>query len=318
MSLENKIGNNFFSKIARKAAPYLAAVALGIGLLTFGTSCQVPTPDPEPHPKKNYQNDNEQVIPEEDKEIVLFAMDDFQIWWLEDIQDKIVQKHMDNDIPLTLGVIPLGISGFDTGGCEDQAAGERFRTRIQNWNGDPTTEVAQHGYDHVDYLEGMSYDNQYNILKKGKDLMNGIGVYPKSFIPPYGLADLNTVCVVRDLGFHTLYNPCQMNPTNDETLVIIQDQIFLCENEGVGPDAVFKDYSTLKSEINQKIDEYGVALVLDHMQDFNAGTEDNPVFDTAKADQIIAYAKQLKADGYTLMTVEDYNYYLHHVKHYPK
>ena len=39
---------------------------------------------------------------------VLFATDDFQMWWLTGIQDSLVQVYVDNNIPVTLGVIPAG------------------------------------------------------------------------------------------------------------------------------------------------------------------------------------------------------------------
>ena len=230
---------------------------------------------------------------------VLFATDDFQMWWLTGIQDSLVQVYVDNNIPVTLGVIPAGIT-------EPWGEGERFSSAIQEWDSHPNIEVAQHGYDHEVYLEGMSYSAQYNDIKKGDDLLMSIGVYPTSFIPPFGSADANTVKVLNALGFHTLYNPVEMSPTQDDDLLIIQDQIILTRDGDEGPDSVYKTYSTLKSEIDQKLNQYGVALVLFHMQDFNKGTDNSPVFDTSKANQIVNYANQLENDGYTLMTVEQY------------
>ncbi len=237
------------------------------------------------------------------EKIVLFAMDDFQVWWLEDIQESIVQEHIDNSIPVTLGVIPSGIE-------DEWGAGERIIERIQRWDSYSFIEVAQHGYDHEDYLEGMSYNNQYSIIKKGNDLMKGISMSPKSFIPPFGSADLNTVNVLIALGFHTLYNPVEMSPAQNDNLLIIQNQILLCRDGDEGKNCIYKDYSTLKSEIDQKINQHGVALILYHMQDFNEGTDNNPVFDTDKADTLISLANQLKNDGYTLMTVEQYYQHL--------
>jgi peptidoglycan/xylan/chitin deacetylase (PgdA/CDA1 family) len=234
------------------------------------------------------------------EKIVIFAMDDFQVWWLEDIQEYIVQTHIDNNIPVTLGVIPSGIE-------DPWGAGERITERIQRWDANPIIEVAQHGYDHEDYFEGMSYSSQYALIKEGNDLMKGIGLLPNSFIPPFGSADLNTINVLIALGFHTLYNPVEMNPASSGNLLIIQNQLVLCRDGDEGPDCVYKDYSTIKSEIDQKIQADGVALVLYHMQDFDDGNEN---IDTYKASQIVDYANQLKNDGYTLMTVEQYYQHL--------
>ncbi|MCX6747189.1 MAG: MopE-related protein [Candidatus Pacearchaeota archaeon] len=234
------------------------------------------------------------------EKIVLFAMDDFQVWWLENIQESIVQIHINNNIPVTLGVIPEGIT-------DPWGAGDRIIERIKRWDSYSFIEVAQHGYDHIPEFAGMSYSSQYADIKKGNDLMKSIGISPASFIPPFGSADLNTINVLIALGFHTLYNPVEMSPTSSNNLLIIQDQLILCRDGDEGKDCVYKDYNTIKSEIDQKIQTDGVALVLYHMQDFDTG---NGNVNTNKANQIVNYANQLKQDGYTLMTVEQYYQHL--------
>ena len=233
------------------------------------------------------------------EKIVLLALDDFQVWWLEDIQEQIVQTHIDNNIPVTLGVIPSGIE-------DPWGAGDRIIERMQRWDAYSFIEVAQHGYDHEVFLEGMTYNNQYSRLRKGNDLMKSIGIYPTSLVPPFGSADANTVQVLKELGFHTLHNPIEMEPISDPDILIIQDQLHLCKNNLEGRSSVFKDYNTIVSEIESKINTMGVALVLYHMQDFESS---GGSFNTNKANQLVSYVNQLKQDGYTLMTVEQYYQY---------
>lgn len=233
------------------------------------------------------------------EKIVLLAIDDFQTWWLEDIQESVVQMHINNNIPATIGVIPSGI--------EDYEIGDIFSAKVKAWDSYANIEVSQHGYDHVDPMEGMSYPSQYTLVKRGKDLLNSVGISPRSFIPPYGSADLNTVNVLIALGFNTLYTPIIISPDSSDNLLIMQDELLLCSGGNEGPNCVYKDYNSIKSEIDQKIQTDGVALVLYHMQDFDDGGGD---FDTYKASQIVGYANHLKQDGYTLMTVEQYYQYL--------
>jgi peptidoglycan/xylan/chitin deacetylase (PgdA/CDA1 family) len=230
------------------------------------------------------------------EKIVLLATDDFQVWWLEDIQERLVQTYIDNSIPVTLGVIPAGIE-------DPWGAGDRIIERIQRWDAYSFLEVAQHGYDHEVFLEGMSYNNQYSRLKKGNDLMKSVGVFPTSLIPPFGSADANTVKALKALGFHTIYNPIEMTPVSDPEILIIQDQVLLCKNNADGRSCVFKDYNNVVSEIESKIQSGGVALVLFHMQDFESS---NGAFNSNKANQIVDYANRLRQAGYTLMTVEQY------------
>lgn len=271
-------------KIIKKIAPCFMAA----GIFLMGCPPPVPIPIPTPTPVP---------VLVEVKNPVILAIDDFQASWLDNIQDYIVQKHSDNNIPVTLAVIPQGIEpSFGAGGTA-------LISRIVRWNANPNTEVAQHGYDHLVNLGGETYDSQYTQIKKGKDLMNSIGIYPESFVPPFSSADDNTIKVVGDLGFHTLYGLISVVPVPVAKPLLINDEIALCVNFGVGETAVFKDYAALASEIEPMIKKDGVALVLYHMQDFEKGTDD---IDTDKGNQIIDYANHLKRDGYTLMTVEQY------------
>ena len=233
------------------------------------------------------------------EKIVILAIDDFQVWWLEDVQDYVVDVHAANNIPITMGVIPAGI--------EDIWGGERFSSRLEEWDSKPQTEIAQHGYDHSIYLRGMSYAQQNYRINKGKDLLEDIGITPYSFIPPYGEADDTTIQVLINSGFHTFYDviPLDLSPTSE--LLLLEEQLHLCKNDASGKSCEFKDYNNLKSEINEKIQEDGVALVLYHMQDFESS---GGGIDTGKAAQVIGYAKKLKQEGYTLMTVEQYYQYL--------
>ncbi|MFH1506394.1 MAG: MopE-related protein [archaeon] len=234
--------------------------------------------------------------------IVLLAMDDIQVWWLYDIQEYIMQRHIDEDIPLTAGAIPVGIEDPYIG----PGSGEWFIEKLQYWDSNPLIEIGQHGYTHAIHLEGLSYEDQFAYYEQGNILMESIGIYPKSSIPPFGSADDNTIQVLIDLDFHTYYNVVDVTITPTDELLLIERQLHLCQNDGSGVTCDFKEYSTLISEIDAKIQEEGVALVLYHMQDFEAQAGG---IDYAKANQIVSYAHSLEADGYTLMTVEEYYQY---------
>jgi cysteine-rich repeat protein len=74
----------------------------------------------------------------------------------------------------------------------------------------------------------------------------------------------------------------------------------------MGADCRFKGYPAIKTEAEEKIQQYGVALVLFHMQDFaSIGSSVN----TDKMDEFIDLANSFIRDGFTLMTVEQYYQY---------
>jgi len=224
------------------------------------------------------------------EKIILLAIDDFQSNYLENVQEYIVREHINNNIPVTLGVIPADIE-------------EPLLTKIKNWNNNPIIEVAQHDYTHDTNLIGKNYTFQYNYLKRGTDLLNSYGIYPKSFVPAAGQADDTTVQVLKDLGFHTIYDGIYINLTPSANPLTLTDQLHLCENNGIGINCKFKPYEMLKLEIEQKIQQYGVALIMYHMQDFE-GKNNN--VNINKMHKLISYANNFTRDGYTLMTVEQY------------
>ena len=230
------------------------------------------------------------------EKIVLLAIDDFQSGYLEDIQEYIVQEHINNNIPVTLGVIPSMIE-------------EPLLTKIRDWNNNSIIEVAQHDYTHNTTLIDMNYSFQYNYLKKGTELFNKWGIYPKSFVPAAGQADDTTVQVVKDLGFHTIYDGIYINLTSNTNPLVLVNQLHLCEENGMGPDCRFKSYKSIEPEIEQKIQQQGVALVMYHMQDFESKNNGR---DINKMNDLIAFANKLKQKGYTLMTIEQY--YKHRFK----
>ncbi|MBO5714183.1 MAG: DUF2334 domain-containing protein [Clostridia bacterium] len=75
--------------------------------------------------------------------------------------------------------------------------------------------ISQHGYSHVytskdggilkinNYSEfaGLSYNEQYNKLKCGKEILNQAGLYPEIFMAPAHSFDKNTLKALKQLGF---------------------------------------------------------------------------------------------------------------------
>lgn len=66
-------------------------------------------------------------------------------------------------------------------------------------------EMGTHGYAHVKSLEGMPYDEQYSLIKRGTELMEEyLHVRPYTFIPTRSSDDVNTTKVCQALGYHSI------------------------------------------------------------------------------------------------------------------
>ncbi|MDY7038191.1 MAG: DUF2334 domain-containing protein, partial [Thermodesulfobacteriota bacterium] len=267
------------SDIRTKEASSIAIC--GNGILEFGEECD----------DRNTVSGDGCSAQCESEKVVLLVMDDMQSGWLEDIQEYAVQMHIDNNIPTTLGVVP----GITT---------EPLVSSLKRWDANPLIEIAQHDFMHNTTLIDQSYAFQYDYLKQGTDLMREWGIKLNSFVPAAGQADDTTIDIAEDLGFHTVYEGIYLNITpRDEPLLTITNQLNLCIDNAYGYDCLFTDYLIIQSRIEQKIEEYGVALITYHMQDF---ADENNELDVLKINQFLEFANNLKEDMYTLMTVEQY------------
>lgn len=94
--------------------------------------------------------------------------------------------------------------------------------------------IAQHGDNHI-YLEGtreslfpantysaysgLSYEDQYEKLKKGKEALEACGIVTDIFMAPAHSYDRNTLKALKNLGFHHMTDGCQKTPYELEGLI---------------------------------------------------------------------------------------------------
>ncbi|MEI7828086.1 MAG: DUF2334 domain-containing protein, partial [Euryarchaeota archaeon] len=171
---------------------------------------------------------------------VILRDDDVTPWSLDALK-AVNQVHIDEGVPVTLGVIPatslvpsqyvtysepttsssetfvgymrsLASSGqFELPAGSTETFVEYLRPLAQSGR----FELAQHGYAHSDNskmygasvpseFRGMPYDKQYKLIKEGRSLMQnawGLQLTPTTFIPPYNTGDKNTLTALSNLGF---------------------------------------------------------------------------------------------------------------------
>jgi peptidoglycan/xylan/chitin deacetylase (PgdA/CDA1 family) len=65
-------------------------------------------------------------------------------------------------------------------------------------------EMGVHGYAHEQF-ETLSYDNQYALIKQATNLMKQFfSTDPRTFLPPFQSANIETTKVLKDLGYNTM------------------------------------------------------------------------------------------------------------------
>jgi hypothetical protein len=139
---------------------------------------------------------------------VAFRDDDVQPFVSLETLEAVNQVHIDENVPVTLGIIPHPQDG--KGGNELLQDGQ-FLTYMRSIDSNPLFEFAQHGNTHQDIAPspegpsefyGRPYAAQYNTIKQGRDdITQAFGVTATTFIPPWDNGDRNTEKAAAALGF---------------------------------------------------------------------------------------------------------------------
>ncbi len=234
------------------------------------------------------------TIPKPDK-IILLQMDDCQIWWLRPTCINLANLHIQKQADLTIGFVPQALT-------EDVA----WKPYLQDWynNYQGRIEIAEHSYDHSTDYSGWSISSIVADMNKGKTEFAKWGIYPKTFIPAFdwstNVADASNVA-----GFKAIMDGLE-NPYDDGWIgdtIILEDGVYCGDDYSSCPN---KEYSSLKTLVDQAIVQRGYAIILFHQQDFG---------DVGTSKYNTLYAKwssnldKFKADGYVFMTANEYRDY---------
>ena len=200
-----------------------------------------------------------------DRKVVMFQMDDVQVDWLEYLSINLTNLHIEKQMPVLCDVIPNNLDNPDVGGGY-------LPIYLQNVSGNYSdlVEIGLHGYTHnaSEMLQGMSYDEQKDIVEKGLQIFSSMGITPSTFIPPFGSADNTTVEVAEDLGFQA-FSSIYGGLSSSEMLILDN---YLSLTTGEGGNVTIKTPEQLMSEIDQNESPEPV-MVLYQFFDFQGDTE---------------------------------------------
>ena len=200
-----------------------------------------------------------------DRKVVVFQMDDVQVDWLEYLSINLTNLHIEKQVPVLCDVIPNNLDNPDVGGGY-------LPIYLQNVSGNYSdlVEIGLHGYTHnsSEMLQGMSYDEQREVVEKGLQIFDSMEITPSTFIPPFGSADNTTVQVAEDLGFQA-FSSIYGGLSSSEMLILDN---YVSLTTGEGGNATIKTPEQLMSEIDQNQGPEPV-MVLYQFFDFQGDTE---------------------------------------------
>lgn len=186
---------------------------------------------------------------------IVFRLDDVT-FQTDGLQDSIIDIFINNQIPLTLGVIP-----FDKDGLPEpiSATGKSDFERIKLLARNNKLEIAMHGFNHIKNTSSEFYNlpitRQNVLIKKGKEYLDSLFESNLiTFIPPWNSYDSNTL------------NSLVLNKFR----IISADRYGLSSSEFIQYiPCTYLGLALLQNVIESNTYRSGIMVILLHTYDFN-------------------------------------------------
>jgi len=176
---------------------------------------------------------------------VILRVDDIQAHAWFDSQKKIIKDANERNIPLVLGIIPLGFK-------EDRRMWKLIKARKCDM------EIALHGYSHSDgEFANLNYEEAKNKIIKGLEILNKIEKNIITFLPPQDIYSKSVKKALNDSGF-IFVSGIYKNP-NDYGYT--QSMYDWDKHKLI-------DYNEILKSCNETLDNNQTCIIVIHPQDF--------------------------------------------------
>src|SRR5581483_2750351 len=248
---------------------------------------------------------------------VILRVDDIQDYWINSVQVAVMNQFINRNVNATFGVIMNFVGN-------DPLVVNKVRQGVMS----NVFELDLHGWNHVDYSQ-LSFQDQKNTLQMANQKIQDIwGRKSNIFIPPYNSYNLDTLNATSQLSLKiissefdqelpSIYNPDNPNsPSNkvyksatgsdlkDQFGVYHLPQVVGYYNYDFEPPRK-APLSTIESQIDNTIANYGYAVVTLHPQDFavkdSSGVPSN-VADQNELNDLNTLITAIQNKGYRITT----------------
>jgi peptidoglycan/xylan/chitin deacetylase (PgdA/CDA1 family) len=193
---------------------------------------------------------------------VAFRLDDIQDYFLNRVQVEVMEVFDRRNASLTVGIIGNYFGS-------DPLITSYVKSRV----GDPSFEIANHGWNHEDFSELDKKEQATLIQLTNEKIYDQAGVQPKVFIAPYNIINGDTFAAARESGMRYIsanvtYDPPPYDIGTNQSLYRLPETALMGDLNS--NDTAWLTFGSVKviAEIEHSIERHGFAVVTMHPQDF--------------------------------------------------
>ncbi|MGH9921224.1 MAG: polysaccharide deacetylase family protein [Nitrososphaerales archaeon] len=231
---------------------------------------------------------------------IAFRLDDIQDHFTRDAQKDLIDMFLNENVPLTIGVI----GGFLN---EDKDLIEFLQNAVSSG----PIEVANHSWEHLDH-SAMTVDEQRNsIVKTNERIRELFGVQPKTFIPPMNAFNDDTISIMKEAGLSHLSASSFLKPDappyplkNGDSIFHFPETAFANNvDTPTGVWTVFPNNEVLEM-IRTSVKQYGFVVVNMHPVAYYDKENGKYIYDKESMEPLQDLLKQVKKE-FNLVTINE-------------
>ena len=239
--------------------------------------------------------------PAESCNCVAFRFDDVQDYWLNDVQIQLMNTFVENETPLTVGIIADAF-GNDL----------KMLDFVRGQKNKESFEIASHGVGNVPFTEFSKEEQDDKLKQSVQSIEDSLDVTPKTFIPPQNRFNEDTKQVLVDNGFthissSLLHGDSPPFPLKGEKLYRFPETSTTGTFDPKNNVFVGISHEETLSHTLDGLEKYGFAVIVSHPQEFSTivnGTYTNQA-NSLQIDELKKLIEKIQEKKIRIVTISE-------------
>lgn len=229
---------------------------------------------------------------------VAFRMDNVQDFWLNDVQNIVIDTFDKKDVPLTISILGKFIG-------DDPKVVDHIKENLQNKTAQ--IRLANRGWEYVDHTSYDLQKQQASIKQTNDKIHNVFGARAAIFVPPYDMFNKDTIEAVRQtkMVYFSASITNDPAPFLDDSLRHIPSTAYFVDLASDDPFLSGTTQQKALTKVQASIKQHGFAVISLHPPDFAVKTDvfENEV-DADKLELLESLIDDIRSSGLDVVTLE--------------